>query len=80
MEACDFVRVEKSAVADLLDRVNVAAHVGQPPVLGVVVLKRPGDHIEVTLRDLVRVEKSQPTALQSDDPRTGRDTLLGGRC
>jgi len=79
-EAGDFVRVEKSAVADLLNRVNVATHPGQPPVLGVVVLKWPGDHIEVTLRDLVRVEKSQPIALQSDEPRTGRDTLLGGRC
>ena len=74
------MRVEKSAVADLLDRVNIATHVGQPPVLGVVLLKWPGDHIEVKLQDLVRVEKSQPTALQPDDPRTGRDTLLRGRC
>ena len=48
-------RIEKSAVADLLDRVNDATHVRQQPLLGVVVLKWPGNHIEVKLRDLVRV-------------------------
>jgi hypothetical protein len=47
--------VEEPAATDLNDGVDVAAYIRQPPVLGVVVLERPGDHAEVPLLDLVGV-------------------------
>ena len=75
VEALNLMCVEESAATDLNDGVDVTAYIRQPPVLGVVVLERPGDHVEVPLRDLVSVQESNPAPLQSDGPLTRGDLL-----